>query len=265
MSDQRNDSIAVIRRHLAEGEFWYREGDVAELLAAFDEANACVASLEAKLREAEAERAVLIDALIPFANMGAGIDIARSPVTPDERIVLTQPGDVIGLRGGYDITVGDLRKAAQALTNVSTAASALVTRLAEVERAVAFKDETNRRLQECLEGEVRLKAELSAARQNAPTWQPIETAPELIQMQATSYPPKLGEFVIQTFQNSDATAWAAYFDQDQRRYTLCYALPKATASTPEIGTASSLKGGEERCDVCGAVVDPRSDACANCG
>lgn len=67
-----------------------------------------------QLHECADERDLLREALKPFANMGAGADLCVSKTATDARIVLMLPGDVIGLRGGYEITLGDLRRASQA-------------------------------------------------------------------------------------------------------------------------------------------------------
>lgn len=62
----------------------------------------------------EQENKRLREALEPFAN-AAQCDKARDAGCHDDLILLTLPGDVIGLRGGYDITVGSLRRARAAL------------------------------------------------------------------------------------------------------------------------------------------------------
>jgi len=74
----------------------------------------CHAALVAR----DEELAKLREALAPFAN-AAECDLAKDASIPDERIIISLPGDVIGLRGGYDLTVGNLRRAAQA-SNPST-------------------------------------------------------------------------------------------------------------------------------------------------
>ena len=83
----------------------------------FDNRVQSLAQARATIREEAARE--MRKALMPFSAF-AGTDLCKNPQTHDDVIILSLPGDVIGLRGGYQINVGHFRTASKALGDEPT-------------------------------------------------------------------------------------------------------------------------------------------------
>lgn len=63
-------------------------------------------------------------------------------------------------------------------------------------------------------------------------WLPIRAAPELIQMQAAAYPPKLGELICKCFMDGEGRPYIVKFSSTGKAAELFFAIPHWLPSTP---------------------------------